>query len=91
MRSEERIRQRLREVFQQYDVNRNGVVETSELEEMLRALGHHNEAWVREEIGEISKNGDGELTLDAFLAWSVRGARRSRAPVFARAAAERAA
>ncbi|XP_055342022.1 troponin C-like [Paramacrobiotus metropolitanus] len=61
----------LRAAFKLFDIDGNGVIITSALGSLLRALGYDN--ITEEELSEIDTDGSGTIDIDEFLAFMTAG------------------
>jgi calmodulin len=60
----------VREIFDHYDKNKNGVIEIGELGTLLEALDAKLDgAQLAAAIGDLDSNNNGRLEFDEFIAW----------------------
>merc|ERR1712146_560487 len=58
--------ERMTQVFKMFDKDGSGTIDRQEIREFFSMQGDNDEAFVKELIDEVDKNGDGEISFDEF-------------------------
>jgi len=62
-------RERVKELFFQYDKNGDGTISIDELMPILQSVANMREADIRKMFRTMDKNGDGSIEIDEFVSW----------------------
>ena len=69
-RSRQQDRAELKQLFDRFDIDKNGYIDKAEFRQVLRVLGENpSDEMLSLEFTAIDTNDDGAVTFDEFVAW----------------------